>query len=155
MALASILKRFENKKSVDAFRERSLCEGHTKQQIVVVLMKGADKEKVDKAVEAIKTEKPSLQIKIISEPEGMLDIPKNTAAIVFVANGSNKGIDRLMDDIGSARETDRVAAVLVSDHTDQTNHFDHTMTFKNAIMEGRLLLAIKAGVYYKRAEAIN
>jgi UDP-N-acetyl-D-mannosaminuronic acid transferase (WecB/TagA/CpsF family) len=144
-----------NRSAVQAFKERSLGERPRKQNVKVVLLKGADEANVQRAVERLRKDKPGIEFELVHEPEGDLDISNNTSAVVFVANGSNKGVDRFIEQSGTLFDAERIAVVLVSEHEDSTDRFDHKMTFERAIIEGKLASALQAAHYYKRGEPLN
>ena len=149
------IRNEENRDHIKAFQKRSLGESIRGQKVKIVLLKGADEINVRRIVEKLRKDKPSIDFELVHEPEGDLDISKNTSAVVFVANGSNKGVDRLLEQTGELLFEERIATVLVSEHDDTTDRFDHTMTFERAIKEERLLNALQAACYYKRGETLN
>ena len=153
---ARIQRNLANRMEIGAFRaQQVLGEGTQKQKIKIVLLKGADEQNVKKAVEKLRKDKPDIEFELVHEPEGDLELSNNTSAVVFVANGSNEGVDRHIQQSGDLFYSERIATVLVSEHKDDTDRFDHKMTFEHAIMNDMLFSALRAAHYYKRGEALN
>lgn len=149
------IRNLENRHRIKAFQHRSSGENIRGQKVKIVLLRGADEINVRRTVEKLRRDKPNIDFELVHEPEGDLDISSNTSAVVFVANGSNKGVDRLLEQTGDLFYEERIATVLVSEHEDSTDRFDHKMTFERAIKEERLLSALQAAYYYKRGETLN
>ncbi len=156
MTEAMIRRNLTNRREIKAFKSRCLEEGlrPLKNRITVVMLRGADEEGVKRTVESIRNDNPNLDFQLLPEPEGALELPQDTAALVFVANGSTAGVDRLLEETSEQTDARRIAVVLVSEHPDQTDRFDHKMSFDHAITENRLLSALNAAFYYKRGEPL-
>jgi len=152
---ANIRRNLFNRDRIIALKRDTIGEGPRMQKIQVILLHGADEINVRRAVEKLRKEKPKVEIEVCHEPQGELEISNNTTAVVFVANGSNKGVDRLFEQTGSLFFEKQIATVLVSEHKDETDRFDHKMTFERAITNGMLDKALQAALYYKRGEFLN
>lgn len=143
-----------NRKAIEDFKSRSLTEGpqSLNNLVTLVMLKGTDVESVKKTVESLRSDNPTLNFQVLPEPADDFELPTGTAVLVFVANGSTKGVDALLKKTSERRSLERIATVLVSEHEDETDRFDHKMHFDRAIKENRLLMAVNAAVYYRRGE---
>ena len=137
------------------WRRLPASESLQRNRFMVVLHKGSDEESVHRAVAALRKEKPGLDFELVPEPEGNLEVPPSTSAVVFVANGSNKGPHMLREKLSSIIDKHMIATVLVSEHEDGKGDYDGHMSFEQAINGIRLPLALRCAVYAKRSEDIN
>lgn len=139
---------------VREFKERGLLEEKSTHTVTVVTLKGAEEGLVKEAVKALAEKNPKLEFVLKREEEEPLRLPKGTDVVVFIANGSINGVQRLLDDTEEQREMGLIGTVLVSDekHPEATDMVDNMMTFANAFMGEGLVLGVKAAHYYQRGE---
>ncbi len=154
---ARMRRDLDNQNAIRAWKLRNLTEGprSLKTLVTLVTLKGADEKSVKETTEKLRKENPKLNFQILPEPAGDFELPADTAVLVFVANGSTHGVDLLLEKTSERRNVERIATVLVSEHEDKSDRFDHRMHFDHAIKENRLVSALKAALYYKRGELLS
>jgi hypothetical protein len=157
MKEARLLRDLQNRKEIERFKSQISSEGpqSLRKLITVVMLKGADSESVKGTVEKLGKSYPDLNFRILPEPAEDFELPADTAVLVFVANGSTHGVDSLLEKTSERRSMERIATVLVSEHKDETDRFDHKMHFDRAIKENKLVSALNAALYYRRGELLS
>lgn len=155
---ARLKRNLENRNSIAAFRGQGLLEGpRPTHNVAVVMLKGAKEETVRKTIESLSAETPKLKFTIFPESDKPLNLPEGIDVVVFVANGTMKGVERLLDETQDIRRSERIGTVLVCEHNNGNDKdwFDNVMSFEHAINKRKLTLAVSAAHYYQRGEFLQ
>lgn len=153
---AKVRLGLQNRDAIRAFREAGLIEQKSSYLVAVVMLKGAKEETVKKTIDVLSRKNSKLQFELLHESDDPLKLPKGTDVVVFVANGSIKGVGRLLSDTEEIREQRRIGTVLVSEEKQgKGTGFDNVMTFDHAIERRQLTAGLKAAHYYQRGNVLQ
>ena len=150
-------KNAEVQEAIKRFKMSTEGPRSSKSLITVVTLKGVDKESVERTVASLKADKPhleNLEFEFLQQPDKSLELPKDTQIVVFVANGSIEGVDKLLLATKGEREKERIASVLISERKVLTDRVDHSMSFEDAMGKGNIFQALKAAFYHRRYERL-
>lgn len=147
-----------NRRDIAAFRGQGLLEGpRPTYHVAIVMLKGAKEETVRKTVESLSADAPKLKFTIFPESDKPLNLPEGIDVVVFVANGTMKGVERLLNETQDIRRSERIGTVLVCEHKNDNENdwFDNVMSFEHAIDKRKLTMAVSAAHYYQRGEFVQ